>query len=93
MIESKTEGERELVEYVDSRGRKKYTDAEDFVEDDKDFSDRISEENLPQGMEKNQDKIPDKVLEKVSGLNGFRKLEKADKEDYLKQKIPDFVEE
>lgn len=88
----KKEGEREFVEYSNGRGRKVYTDAERFV-DDEDFSDRIDEDNLPKGMKKNQENIPDKVLEKVSGLRGYKKLKDKEKKKYLKEKIPDVAGE
>lgn len=42
---------RHFVEYEDNRGRKIFTDAESFVEDDKDFSERISDAEMPQGFD------------------------------------------
>lgn len=85
---------RHFVEYEDNRGRKIFTDAESFVEDDKDFSERISDAEMPQGFDgrkkiKNQ---PEEVREKLKGLKGYKRMKQGQRENFLKDKIPDIDE-
>jgi len=89
---------RQMVEYDQSNGRRVYTDAERFVDDEKDFSDRIYDEDLPEELqgkdpvkdlpEQALENISEHALEKVKEVQGFKKLPEEEKRTYLTERIP-----
>jgi len=84
---------REFVEYEDQRGRKVYSGVDRFVQETDDFREDIDDSDLPKGLSKNKDKVPEDVLEKVRGLQGFSKLSEDKKKGFLKERISQFGEE
>jgi len=83
---------REFVEYVDQRGRKIYSGVDRFVQETDDFREDISDSDLPKGLSKNEDKVPEEALEKVRGVQGFSKLSEEKKKGLLKERISQFGE-
>ena len=89
---------RQMVEYQQKNGRRFYTDAERFVEDEEDFSDRIPDEDLPEELqgkdpvkdlpEQALENIPEHALDQIKGVQGFKKLPEEDKRTYLTERIP-----
>ena len=87
-----SENGREMVEYEEGSDHKVYTDAERYAEGE-DFSDRISKDNLPEGLKGNDKQdVSEEVLEKVRGLNGYKRLTEAQKKTFLKEAINGEVE-
>lgn len=84
---------REFVEYEDQRDRKVYSGVDRFVEQTDDFREDIDDSDLPKGLSKNKDKVPEEALEKVRGVQGFSKLSEDKKKGFLKERISQFGEE
>jgi len=69
------EDNRHMVEYVDTKGRVVYADAERFVDEDDKFEDKIPKSRQT------------KDKEKMKGLEGFKRMSKTNKEKVLEEKI------
>jgi len=84
---------REFVEYEDQRDRKVYSGVDRFVRSTDDFREDIDDSDLPKGLSKNNDNVPEEALEKVRGVKGFSRLSKDKKKGFLKERISQFGEE
>jgi len=58
-----------------------------------DFREDINDSDLPKGLSKNKDNVPEEALEKVRGLQGFSKLSEDKKKGFLKERVSQFGEE
>lgn len=83
---------REFVEYEDQRDRKVYSGVDRFVKQRDDFREDIEDSDLPKGLSKNKNNVPEEALDKVRGLQGFNKLSEDKKKRFLKERISQFDE-
>lgn len=88
-MELESRENRDFVRYTDYRDRVIFTEADKFVDDAEDFSDRISDSELPEGFDGRKNEQAEEIQEKITGVEGYKRLSKAQKKEYLKKQIPD----